>query len=341
MNWKGILGATLLAICSTGWSAAEDKIEGNDVFSNPKKEIEFGKLKYLKKSDTIIIPTVFVKLQNWGTQGAVAQTRGSGATQTAQARSTLSVAVDPNVAQTLATSLHKDLVEKMRAAGWNVLTTEDIQDSKSFKKLKWEKDGELGRGITSEKADGKVLGVGAAGGSGAGYYIAVPEGQQILNYGITGPAWAMRKVAKEHDANLFIPTYTINTLYFQAEGDTSVFGNRASASVDSGALVSLDNVSVIYLNPKLAGSGMSLKEDGRWRNNGVTGGTVVKASDTSPAAANALGAAFRALGGAGIQRNSSEYVVETNEAELQAEALRLGQGYNDIAARASALYKGK
>lgn len=341
MRWKAILGVTLLAACSAAWSGPEDKLSGNDVFTTPKKEFDFGKLKYLKKSDTIIIPTVVVRLQNWGTKGAVSKTRGSSSTQTAQARSTMSVAVDPKVAQELATSLQKDLVEKMRAAGWKVLTDADIRDSKAYKKLKWEKDSELGQGIDVEKSDGKVLGVGMADSSGSGYYIAVPEGQKMLKYGITGPAWAMKKVAKEFNASLFIPTYTINTMYFDADEDTSIFGDRASASVDSGPLVMLENASVIYLNPKFAGSGMGLTGKGMWRNNGVAGGEVKQAKDTSPAAANMLGAMFRAVGGAGIQASKSEYVIVSDEPVLKAEALRLAQGYNDIAARATALYIGK
>jgi len=67
----------------------------------------------------------------------------------------------------------------------------------------------------------------------------------------------------------------------------------------------------------------------------------VRAKDTSPTAANALGSVFRAVGGAGIQRNSSERVIESNDDEVKAEALKLASAYNDVVARATALYKGK
>ena len=137
MRWKAILGVTLLAACSAAWSGPEDKLSGNDVFTTPKKEFDFGKLKYLKKSDTLIIPTVVVRLQNWGTKGAVSKTRGASSTQTAQARSTMSVAVDPKVAQELAPSLQNDLVEKMTAAVWKVLTETAFRDRTAYNKLQW------------------------------------------------------------------------------------------------------------------------------------------------------------------------------------------------------------
>lgn len=342
MRISQLFTVAVLATSSMVWAGPEDKLAGNEVFDKPAKQMDFFKLKFLEKSDTVFIPFVEVKLQNWGTQGAVAQTRGFGssaATQTAQARSTLSVAVEPKLAQELATQLHQDLVEQMRAAGWKVLTTEDVKDTKEYAKLKWETDGELGKGIKIEKKDGKVLGVGAAGGAGAGYIIAVPEGQQFLKYGITGPTWEMRKILKDANANLLIPSYTINTLYFSTE-ETSR-STRASASVDSGPLVSLDNAITNYLNPKWAGGSIMLASDGRWKNTGVAGGKVVDSKDVSPTAANALGAAFRALGGAGIQASKSEQLVESDPVELKAEALKLGRAYNDIVARATALYKGK
>tara|TARA_R110002073_G_scaffold84612_6_gene201798 strand:- start:17811 stop:18839 length:1029 start_codon:yes stop_codon:yes gene_type:complete len=342
MRITHLLSVALLATTSIVWAGPEKDLSGNAIFDQPNKQIDFGKLKYFKKSDTILVPFVEVKLQNWGTQGVVAETGGFGSkTQTAQARSTLASSVDPKIAQDLATKIHKDLIESMRAEGWNVITFDDVKDTKAYQKLKWEKDEELGQGIKVEKKDGKFMGVGMADSSGNGFIIAVPEGQQFLKYGITGPAWAMRKVVKAEKVNLFIPTYTINTMYFAAEGKKSLFGDRASAEVSSGPLVSLGNVTAYYLNPKLAGSGMAFKEKAYGKNTGVAGGKLVSAKDTSPKAANALGAVFRAVGGAGIQKNSSERVIESNDAEVEAEALKLAGAYNDVIARASALYKGK
>jgi hypothetical protein len=336
--------ATTLAATSAVWAGSPEKdLKGNEIFDNPKKQIEFGKLKYLKKSDTMFIPFVEVKLQNWGTQGAVAQTKGfgSGATQTAQARATLASSVDPKIAQELATEIHKDLIMKMRAEGWKVLTLDDVKSNKHYAKLKWEKEDKntISQGIKTEKKDGKFMGFSDAGGSGDGYIIAIPEGQEFMKYGITGPAWPFRKIVKDMKLNIFIPTYQIQTMYFNAEEKSR--SSRASASVDSGALVSLGNVTSFYLNPKLAGGGMAFKEDAYGKNTGVAGGQVVSVKDTSSKAGNALGAAFRAIGGAGIQSSKSERVIESNDAEVKAEALKLAGAYNELIAKATALYKGK
>lgn len=342
MRITQLFSFALLAVASLSWAGSPEKdLKGNDIFDKPAKQFDFGKMKFLEKSDTVLIPFVEVKLQNWGSQGAVAQTSrfSSGPTQTAQARATLASSVDPKLAQELATQLHKDMVEQMRAAGWKVITLDDVKDTKAYSKLKWEEDEELGRGIKIEKKDGKFMGMSAAGGSGNGFIIAVPEGQQFLKSGINGPTWELRKVIMEKGVNLLIPIYQVNTMYFKT-GETSRM-TRASASVESGALVSLGTVTSLYTNPKIAGSAIVFTDNAYGKNTGVAGGVVKSSKDTSPKVANALGSVFRAVGGAGIKNSSSEKVIESNDEEVKAEALKLGHAYNDVISRATALYKGK
>ncbi len=343
MRLLTVLAASLLVCTNWAWAGPEKKLAGNDVFDNPKKQIDFGKLKYLKKSDTIIIPYVEVKLQNWGTQGAVAQTRGfgGGSTQTSQSRSTVSVAFNPELAQEVATTLHKDLIAKLKAEGWKVLTLDDVKGNKGMKKVKWAKTDKntLSQGLRVERKDGKFLGMSAAGGGGAGYVIALPKGQDFIKPPIQGPAWPFRKVVSSKKANIYIPSYTINTVNFKTEEKSR--SRTASTSVSFDPLVSFAGASTAYLNPKAAGGAIALKQDAYGLNNGVSTGKVVDKKDVSPAAANALGSAFRAIGGAGISSAKNEYVVEADEAALKAEAIKLGQAFNDVTARAMGLYKGK
>ncbi|MGB1220732.1 MAG: hypothetical protein ACPG43_04290, partial [Alcanivoracaceae bacterium] len=106
-------------------------------------------------------------------------------------------------------------------------------------------------------------------------------------------------------------------------------------------VVSLAGVTGPYLNPKQAGSMLALKPKGYGRRGNKASGTITAAKDSSPKAANALGSAFRALGGAGIQSSKTEYVIEPDNAALTEQAMALASAYNDVVARAMSLYVGK
>jgi hypothetical protein len=180
-----VIGALLLtAYSSTGLA--------NDTFDNPRKQFEI-KLKKFNQSPKILVPGYYLhtltegehKRSNWG----------------AHAKAHYYVTnLSPALGSELATELHRDLVEKLRATGWEVLTWDDVAD------LDWSSLGEQ-PALKQIGLPGFKYNVGF----GNTYYMtSVPEGMPVMKspkMGVPGAPdlFKMLKIAAPTEANILYP----------------------------------------------------------------------------------------------------------------------------------------
>jgi hypothetical protein len=180
-----VIGALLLtAYSSTGLA--------NDTFDNPRKQFEI-KLKKFNQSPKILVPGYYLhtltegehKRSNWG----------------AHAKAHYYVTnLSPALGSELATELHRDLVEKLRATGWEVLTWDDVAD------LDWSSLGEQ-PALKQIGLPGFKYNVGF----GNTYFMtSVPEGMPVMKspkMGVPGAPdlFKMLKIAAPTEANILYP----------------------------------------------------------------------------------------------------------------------------------------
>ena len=107
---------------------------------------------------------------------------------------------DHDMMQGLAKTLQDDLVTKMRAAGYTVLTYDDIKSDPDVASL------------SADKIDSRY-GLPSSGGLGmpVTFVDASPRDAQTFSTPIQGPAWSFRGIAKAKNLTFIVPELTFTT----------------------------------------------------------------------------------------------------------------------------------
>lgn len=255
---------------------------------------------------TVVVPTVYVKLLTEGSVFVAQQGGLFGGNNSVKAKAAHKVVgIDKAFAQSLAKQAHDDFVTRLRAAGYKVMTYDDIKDRDYV--VAAERDaGDARFGLPMEKsADGRDT-----------FVVAAPNEAQQFKIGFTGPFSVFVQYGKPKftDAIVIIPQYTIVAPQFWGEKGGGF--NSISATVNTAPGMNLQSANAWWMGkPKVRmASGISgVTAKAALVNTTAKAGELVQAEDTTPVAANALSKALGLLSGTGsIKQNSADYTFTIN-----------------------------
>lgn len=266
---------------------------------------------------TVVVPTAYVKLLVQGKafvakQGSALSTLGGGNANSVKASAKYKVeGIDKAYAQSLAKQAYDDFVGKLRAAGYTVLTYDDVKGRDYVK------------GAAREKADATWgLPVESPVNSPDTYLVAAPSDEQQFKTGFTGiySEFISRGKPKFEDAAMVIPVYTI--VAPQVWGETGSGYNRISAKINALPGMNLQAANAMWMGKprvRMGGKVSGVMTKTYVTNISPKAGELVKAEDTTPRAANALSKGLSLLSGAGsIDAASANYVFTINRAAYSA-----------------------
>jgi hypothetical protein len=335
----GLLATSLLLSAAPSF-ADPKKMSGNEVYQNTK-DFRFQSLGSLKGNKRIMIPMIEFRIQNQGAQTATSQKSGgfgsSAGTATAHATAEVTVALEPALARELATQVHKDLVARFTAAGWEVVDINDYKGTRAYRGLNFEGESKLGVGLKAENRRG-IQGLNNSGAGGGGFFVATADGTDFIKPKLGLHYNAVRGISKEANAIVLIPAYTINTMTFDKETGGSNWGGRAraTASISAEPVASLAGAHFEFTTPKGKLANIYSPILKTWGNDYI--GELVEESKVSPGIANTIGTIGGALGLANTQRGRTNYVLVPDEAALKQQTFRMTESVNDIVARATGFY---
>lgn len=267
---------------------------------NPEDLGDYGK--------TVVVPTVYVKLLTEGSVFVAQQGGLFGGNNSVKAKASHKVVgIDKALARAVAKQAHDDFVARLRAAGYTVMTYDDIKDRDYVAAV--ERDtGDARFGLPMEKsADGRDT-----------FVVAAPSDAQQFKIGFTGPFSGFVQYGKPKftDATVIIPQYTIVAPQFWGEKGGGF--NTITAAVNTAPGMNLQSASAHWMGkPKVrVGTGISgVTAKAALVNTTAKAGQLVQAEDTTPVAANALSKALSLLSGTGsIKQNSADYTFTIDPA---------------------------
>lgn len=322
MNIKHFAAAILLAFGATaGLAGAAEETKGVPTFQDNKKEIEFFNVKFFKGAKRVIVPTATLKLIVSGSVSATAQSGGNSA----KAKSKYVVSgIDKEYAQGLAKKIQDDAIARFRAAGWEVLAYEDIQaDEDVAKQDRMKVDASWQMPV--DKNGGNL------------YVIANPTDAQNFDK-LDRLGWNLRKVAKEREAVIYMPSYTFNAPQFWAETRRGYKSATASVNSAPGVTLPARGIFAFFINHKAAGGSIANNE--MYVHLADDAGVISEAGDQSPEFANALSKTLATMGGGGwINSKVGFYGYALNREKFEAGVLATVANFNTVAANKTAEYR--
>jgi len=329
---SNILLTSILSLAAAVSVHAADTTTNAPVLRQLEMKVEKSRIKSLGDSQTIIIPTVYLKLAVAGKVMAVKQTSAlsllgsSGSGNTVRASAHYSVAgLDKKMAQGLATKVYDDLVAKLRDAGYTVKTYADIKDLEPVKNATREKvDENWGMPLEKTQMGNDVT------------VIATPSDEQNFKVGFGGAVFGqfqkMGKSKLDDDAGtLVIPTYVINAPQAWGETGSGVGTIKAAVNVNPG-------MNLTYaMAPLLTGKGGW----GDVRTKGISPNISSKVgeltqTDATDKAGNAFSSALSALTGSGkITGSKGIYVLTIDPAAYEAGLMNGTGAFNTEVAKAA------
>lgn len=238
----------VVSLFSSSLSYAGNSLPVTDTFPEPDKQFKVSGIKYLKKSDTIVVPSMYLHTLVEGTHHE--------SKNGAHARVNYAVTnLGPELGEEIATLIYDDLIAKLKASGWKVLTYEDTKDQADWEKI----------GIADPLKQIGVEGYKWNWGYGDQYWMtSYPKGTPHfapLKIGAPGTPDIFKitkKVGKKLDANVLFPVYTFAAPI--AYGSTDRGYKKSTAEAALAPKLSLYYVGGNFMNPKAAGGVVQLKE---------------------------------------------------------------------------------
>lgn len=275
-------------------------------------------------SNTVVVPTVYVKLLVEGSafvsqQGGYQIGKSSNAVK-ASAKYKVN-GIDKKLAQEIARQAYDDFVAKLRAAGYTVLTYNDIRERDFVKGAEREKmDATWGLPVESSRNGDQT------------YIVAAPSDEQHFMSGMNGGVfnqfitWGKPKFK---DATVIIPQYTITAPQVWGKKDASY--STISAAINAAPSMQLHSATAAWMGMPVVRIMHGIP--GVTTNGAINisdkVGALVLAADTTPETANALSTGLSMLSGiGGIKQNSSEYTFTIDRNTYLAGALKGASDFN-------------
>lgn len=314
-----------LATTGGGSGAAAPQGQSAGAAAATVVKLEVDREKNFGDSPTIVVPTLYLRLPVEGRvavsqQGSALRAVGRGNTNTVKASANFKVnGLDKALAQGIAKKAYDDFVGKLRAAGYRVLTWDDIKDQDAMKGAdRLAVDATYGLPVED------------------GHLVVSPSDAQNIKRGMTGsPFLSMGKSALK-EGTILIPQYTITAP--QAWGEKGGGVDSISAGVNLAPSMNLQSA-IVALNTHGGGWGSAKLTAPVFISEST--GTLAKTEDTSPGAANAVSTGLSFLSGAGkISKSSANYSFTVDRKAYEEGALKgLGQFHDEVVKVAAAARK--
>ena len=209
-------------------------------------------------TDTYLIPTLRLRLS---VQGSVWAQKGGAKTHGKY----YVIGADHDVMQDLATKLQNDLVTKMRAAGYKVLTYDDVKSEPDV------------AGQSLNRVDARY-GFPTSGGLGmpVTFIDVTPTDAQAWSSPAAGPAWPFRGLAKAKNLTVIIPELTFTTPQMFAKTEHGWLEDKAGISMDPTMI--FEGAMVVGLTPKGGGPAIQVQQHGK-RTASDAPGKIIKANE--------------------------------------------------------------
>lgn len=285
---------------------------------NTVVELKVNGEKAFRDSETLVVPTFYLKLTVDGSASAVSDSNPFSS-DTSNARVSMKYKVnglDKALAQEIAKTAYADFVAKLRAAGYKVLTFDDIKDQVADLK-RYDKDAAYGLPV-----DG-------------GQLVVTPTDEMAIKPGMGGnlvsPYQRFGKSTLK-EGTLIIPTFTLVSPLAKAETYSS------GASLQLFPAMALTQGNVAFLTHGGAWGGANLKKWVFGLSENV--GSVAKTEDTTPHLANTLTKLGSVLGGiGGTNRKSSNWTLTVDRNAYRDAALKGLTQFNDEMGKVAASAK--
>jgi len=211
--------------------------------------------------------------------------------------------LDHDVMQGLAKTLQDDLVTKMRAAGYTVLTYDDVKSDPDVASL------------SADKIDSRY-GLPSSGGLGmpVTFLDASPSDAQTFSAPVQGPAWSFRGIAKAKNLTVIVPELTFTTPQMFGQSESHAWEDKAGISMDPTMI--FEGATVWGLTAK-GGPAIQVQRHGK-RTAADVAGTIVKASEDDMHVNHVL------------DSKSANYVMTLDKTAFSDGVLRVGFALNDL-----------
>ena len=157
-------------------------------FEINRDRVKFGTLKTCAKGTTYLVPTTYLYV--------TARTKLSAGGGLGNAKSKARVFIDGltrSELQGLSGQITDEIVSRLRASGYTVLTWDDVKGDVADKE-RWPDNPKYGMPTHDARAF-----------PGTDFFVAAPSDEQALSYGLTGPAGNFGKAAARTNATLLLP----------------------------------------------------------------------------------------------------------------------------------------
>lgn len=210
---------------------------------------------------------------------------------------------DHDLMQGLARTLQDDLVTKMRAAGYTVLTYDDVKSDADVASL------------TADKIDSRY-GLPSSGGLGmpVTFVDASPSDAQTFSSPVQGPTWPFRGIAKARNLTVIVPELTFTTPQMFGQTETHAYEDKAGISMDPTMI--FEGATVWGLTAK-GGPAIQVQRHGK-RTAADVAGTIVKAGENDLHVHNVM------------DFKSGDYVMTLDKTAFSDGVLRVGFALNDL-----------
>jgi hypothetical protein len=306
-------------------NAFAGKIQGNDVIKDPGKQMVAPGIGSLGKTKRVIVPSAMVRFL-WTGDAFAGQTVAFRKGVHLRVKYALS-GITKEDAQAISKTLYDDLVADLRTAGWEVLTYDDVKADLADLD-RWKADEKVGLPIESGE------------GGTEHYAVAAPSDEMQFKSAFQGWSWTFRKIAKEKDANVLIPVYTVRCPRPNAQASkSSGFGEtkvEASLGLQPFLAFTKPNGMVLnFINPKGAG-GFVANND--WFRMTEAAGHSEEVDESAPEFAGTLSWFFKniVVGNEDSKEFKSKFALIAFRVDkpVYTEALLKGaKAFNDVAAR--------
>jgi hypothetical protein len=178
--------AALAVLVPAATSPAQDF--SNSQFEINRDRVKFGTIKTCAKSTAFLVPTTYLYV--------TVRTKLSAGGGLGLAKSKARVFIEglsKQELQALAAKVTDEIVGQLRAAGYTVLTWDDVKSDVADKE-RWPDNPRYGVPTHDARAF-----------PGTDFVVAAPSDEQTLSYGLTGPAANFGKAAQRTGATLLLP----------------------------------------------------------------------------------------------------------------------------------------
>ena len=212
--------------------------------------------------------------------------------------------IDHDMLQGLAKTLQDDLVTKMRAAGYTVLTYDDIKSEPD---------------VTSQSVD-KIdsrYGLPTSGGLGmpVTFVDATPTDAQAFGKPVQGPGWPFRGISKAKDLTVIVPELTFTTPQMFGQTESTAYRDKAGISTDPAMI--FEGANVYGVTPKGGGPAITVQRHGK-RTAADVAGTITKYGEDTTHVEHVM------------DWTSGDFVMDLDKPVFTDGILRVGRALNDV-----------